>query len=1002
MTTAKGSLFAEATPRYYSIDAGRPFLLDLANGIRDALAADFHNTPEAIAEVLIYLPTRRAGRALADAFAKTTLDATATLLPKIRALGDVDEDEIIAFAGRPEDEIALPPAISAVDRRLALARLVAAREKAFAGHKRWAGALSAADELGKLLDSLYTEEISPDALENVAPDALAEHWAQSLEFLKIITEHWPAYLQSAGMMDPAERRIRLIDHQTALWSQKPPQHSVIIAGSTGSTPAVARMMRAAAQLPMGCVVLPGLDRRCADTEWKAIDEPHPQSGLKSLLTNGFKISRNAVAQWPASANNADNRSEIIDVVLRPANASDSWRDWAMAARKDNHRLHTSLQGLSLAEAEDEEREAEFVALKIRETLDSPARTVFLVTPDRDLGRRVSLKLRRWNINVDDSAGIPFSNSPCGTYLRLAAQWLAEPSDAAALIALLRHPLTGAGLNAKRLGQAVDAIDLALRGVRTLGGVEGLFKKIAASRHADDAAPALESLIKHFGESSLNSDQFEVFFRAHIQFAERLAATDDLSGSKRLWRGADGETGAATLAGLHKAAETIASASKAEYPSIFEQLIAGAVVRRHNVSHPRVAILGPLEARLQSADVIILSGLNEGVWPRDAAIDPFLSRPMRKTLGLPSPERRIGLAAHDFAQLAAAPTVMLTRAAKAGGAPTKTSRWLVRLKKLLDGAGMLQSVDRSYYFETLARRLEDAGPVAAISAPAPRPPLYARPQSLSVTRVEKLIRDPYAIYARYILRIRKLDALSEAFAQRHLGTLLHRTFELFVRESQSKEHSGALEERLQAIFEAHAEDFGLDATRQPFWRARLVDAFAWFAEWHQARATEVEKLVLESAGGITIALSPEHEFTLQAKADRIDLMTDKTAFVFDYKTGAPPVSKAEEAAFSPQLPLTALIVREGGFTELGARPIAGFAYLKILNRTQGAKGDRFILPPESSASIETARAGLLKLLSHFNDPSTAYLSQPRPKFVDAYGDYDHLARRRERQAAGGGE
>src|SRR5690606_40649772 len=97
-------------------------------------------------------------------------------------------------------------------------------------------------------------------------------------------------------------------------------------------------------------------------------------------------------------------------------------------------------------------------------------------------------------------------------------------------------------------------------------------------------------------------------------------------------------------------------------------------------HPRLFIWGPLEARLQHADRIILGGLNEGTWPGDASIDPWLNRPMRAELAIEPPERRIGLAAHDFASGASAGGVVLTRALKVGGAPTVASRWLLRLRR----------------------------------------------------------------------------------------------------------------------------------------------------------------------------------------------------------------------------------------------------------------------------------------------------------------------------------
>ncbi len=990
------TIFSSATPRLFTIDAGRAFLVDLASVLRTSIdaAADTE-----LADALIYLPTRRAVRALADTFIAAAPGGRASLLPRIRALGDIDEDEFVVFEGAGADELDLPPAISAIERRLTLAQMVAAKDRAFDGQERWAGALSAADALGRLLDSFYTEEVSPDALETLAPQELAAHWRASLEFLTIITEIWPAYLTERGLMDPADRRVKLIDRQTAHWRASPPNHPVIIAGTTGSAPAVARMMKQVALLPMGAVVLPGLDLASDDHFWDSVDDPHPQAGLKQLL-NELGADRPSVAPWPHATTTSPAaitaRREVFSVALRPAATSDSWRDWAAAIKADRPALDAALAKVVLAEAADEEREADAAALKIRESLGTPGKTVFLVTPDRDLSRRVAMKLRRWDISVDDSAGVPFANSPCGTYLRLVARWLLEPSDAVALMAMARHSLFGGGLNGAARARAVNAMDSALRGLRPTGA-DGLARKINADkRNGPAAAPLLDELLgglKHWPPSDA---PFAERLMAHLRIAEQFASFDGEGGAARLWRGDDGEAGAIGLAPLQGAVAAITHDAPEDYAGIFDQLIAKITVRRRNDAHPRIAILGPLEARLQHADVIILGGLNEGAWPRDAAIDPFLSRPMRHDLGLPSPEQRIGLAAHDFAQLTAAPEIMLTRSTRAGGKPTKPSRWIVRLKNILKGAEALEPIEQSERYNALAQRLDAASEVQTIAAPTPRPPIDARPRDFYVTRIEKLLRDPYAIYARYILRLKKLDALNEPFGSRDIGNLFHEIFKSFVAEGAPSDAPARLE-RLNALYTDYAPQFGLTETHAPFWRDRASEALRWFSDWDAARAAIGKPVVVEEKGAWAFELDGL-AFSLNAKADRIDRLGDGSAYIIDYKTGtAPTLSQTKK--FSPQLPLTGLITVKGGFESLGAAAVAGFEYVRVVGR-KGVKADDVGATGEKAAQhIADAEEGLYALLQSFNNPDTAYLSQPRPQYMDDYGDYDHLARRRERNAAG---
>ena len=993
MTPGGADIFAGKGPRIFSMEPGRAFLSELAREVRRSIAA---RADLELADALIYLPTRRAVRALGDAFAASAPDAQASLLPRIRALGDIDEDEFVLFEGDPEDEFDLSPAISLMERRFVLAQMVAAKDRAFDGQERWAGALSAADELGKLLDSFYTEEIPPEALHDIQPEGLADHWRRSLDFLSIIIKTWPDYLAERGLTDPADRRVKLIDRQTKRWREAPPQTPIMIAGTTGSAPAVARMIAAVANAPMGCVLLPGLDLASDERFWSSIDETHPQNGLRQLLRE-LRLQRSDVAPWPGAANErAATRNDILTVSLRPADASDSWRDWARTIETDRTAMTRALENVELIEAQDEEREASAIAVKIRAALEDKSKSIMLVTPDRDLSRRVAVKMRRWNVAVDDSAGMPFANSPCGIYLRLVAAWLSDPSDAVALTAVLRHPLFGGGIGDAPRASTVSALDLALRGVRPKSGAEGLKEKLAADEKNGPKAKAIADMLCDVLDAWPVAATFQTRYEAHLAIAEKLAQTNTASGAERLWRGADGEAGAAALAMLSSAVAAISNDHAREYPDIFLQLIANAVVRRTAPTHPRIAILGPLEARLQHADIVILGGLNEGVWPRDAAIDPFLSRPMRKAINLPSPEHRIALAAHDFAQLAAAPEIVLTRQLTAGGKPTKPSRWIVRLKNILKGANALEQIDKTHVYETLSDRLDEPIRQTRIKPPAPRPPNEARPKALFVTRVEKLLRDPYAVYARDILRLKKLDEHNEELDARHIGNLFHKILQLYAQTPPPDSHNEQIN-GLLSLFDAHASAYGLTDSHIPFWRARAGKDFDWLAGWDAARRNASAPAVVEEKGRWAFVLDGQ-EFALSAKADRIDKMHDGGAFVIDYKTGAPPTLR-QTKKFSPQLPLTGLIVAHGGFEPLGAAPVVGFEYVRVVNR-KGLSSDTVSAnDAESGRLLEEAETGLHALLRHFNDPNTPYPSQPRPQYMDDFGDYDHLARRRERNALG---
>lgn len=989
MTGARDPYYA--APRIFTIDSGRPFLGDLARGLVEASEGD----PIELAQTDLYLPNRRAARALGEAFIEVNA-GHATLLPRIRPLGEADdEDALPGAAGAPGEE--LQDAVTPLERRLVLARFVAAaRRKSFDGQGNWPAALKGADALAAFLESLYTEEADPAKLADIAPEPFAAHWRRSLEFLEIVTDAWPRYLDQCGLDDPARRRARLISRQAARLAADAGAGPIVVAGTTGSMPAVRRLLSSVAAAPRGVVVLPGLDRGLARDRraWAAVDDAHPQAGIKILLES-LNVDPGDVRLWPATEESAPPRARLLSVALRPADATGDWRERLLEAAAGDPGAARAVEGLCLVEAADEEEEAAAIAIAFRETLEQDCGTALLVTPDRNLARRVAAKMRRWDVEVYDSGGAPVANTACGAFLRLVAAALAAPDDAQAALALLRHPLTGLGLGLEARSRAVAAFDRAARGLAPnalTGGLAGKFARGSKDGRALEALAALAG--PEIFTSSAPAPVAEML-AAHVACAEQIAATDRDDGATVLWSGEDGAAAAMLLAELANASVALGDAPPADYPDLFSELISTAIMRRSAAAHRRLEILGPLEARLQSAGLVILGGLNEGVWPAEGGADPFLSRAMRKELGLPSPERSIGLAAHDFAQGAAAPRVMLTRAKRRGGAPAKPSRWIVRLKNMLHAAGALSAIDASARYRRLADALDEAGPARPVAPPAPRPAVALRPRKLPVTQIETYLRDPYAIYARHVLGLRRPDPVAEPFGKKHLGELLHAAFDGFAAEHVDP-HDPAAEAFLRSLVERLAPGFGLCGAPGTLWAPTIGNSLRVFLEGERARRLSGAPAKTEEAGETVLNLDAG-PFTLTARADRIDILHDGRAALIDYKT-TPPTQVAMRL-FRMQLPLTALIVESGGFAAIGRREVASFFYLQALTR----KDDAIEVGQSEGgarAAIDAAATGLAAWLGAFDRAEQPYLSQPRPQFVNDYGDYDLLARRREWSVGGG--
>lgn len=969
----------------FTIPPGTPFLAALARQILHETEGD----PLALSQMLILLPTRRAARSLREAFLALT-EGRPLLLPRMRPIGDVEEDEpVLGEAGALD----LPPAISDLRRRLLLARLIMGmRDRGGAPGPEQAVAL--AQELARLLDQVHTERTSFDGLRDLVPADYAEHWQITLEFLAILTEHWPRLLAAEGAIDAADARNRLLEAQAAAWQASPPPHPIIAAGSTGSLPATARLLDVIAALPQGRVVLPGLDRQMDEDSRNSLDPTHPQYGMHRLLVR-MGLDARTVPLWPGTG--ATPRAGLIAEAMRPPATTDAWR----SRRRDD--LGPALAGLSLLECPGPREEAGAIALRLRAALEEEGRTAALVTPDRELARRVAAALRRFGIEIDDSAGRPLTLSEPGAFLLLTASMVAEAFAPHATLAALKHPLAAGGISPAAFRAQVRRFErAALRGPRPAPGVGGLKSAARDNPSMLHWLDGLERMAAPFiaamaGEAVPLRD----LAREHVAFAERLAADAELPGAARLWAGDAGSEASAFLLDLADAADALEPLPGHAYPGLLRTLMESRAVRPVWGRHPRLAILGPLEARLLRADLVILGGLNEDVWPPGLATDPWMSRPMRKEFGLPPPEWRVGLSAHDFAQAFCAPEVVLTRSLRAEGAPTVPSRWLLRLEAVLAAAG-LGALPRDHRWVawggTLDRPEEPAH--ERPQPPAPRPPVAARPRELSVTAVEMWRRDPYALYARKILGLEALDPIDADPDAADYGTIVHAAIDAFL----GAHPEGPLPPRAyEVLVEAGRVAFGEKLDRPgiwAFWWPRFLRIARWFVAHEAERRSGIIATWHEVKGSLVLP-GPAGAFRLTAKADRLDQLTDRSLLVIDYKTGSLPTVREIHAGYAPQLPLEAAIAAAGGFVGIPALPVGRLLFWRMAGGTVAGE-ERDADPKTPAADLaQAALAGLVRMVETFDDPATPYQARPHPAMAPRYTDYLHLARVAEWSGGEGG-
>lgn len=1037
-------------PRVFTIPPGVPALSTFVEALLDGkLIKDFtwDRDPLTLAAVTIYVPTRRAAKALSACFVQH-LPGPSYILPKIIPLGHIDQFETASLL--EETDLSDPAlwaqtsAVSTLTRRLILARMSLAwtrsltkairtidgqGNKAFDEEESFLVATSLPQawrlsaDLANLIDEMLIEGIDWSRLQSLVPAQFDQYWNVTLDFLKIAMEHWPLYLKAEGLMDKAARESLLVETRIAQINSDHATAPIFALGSTGTQHSTARLLSAIARAPRGAVILPGLDLNMDEKSWDNIsgsdeDDPavtHPQSALKRLIAT-IGIERSQILSLKEPEPRLHCRNLFMTQAMLPAAMTHVWRDIDnLLSHQD---MSLALQDISLIEASDERQEALALALTIRQALEVDQQTVALITPDRDLARRTRAELLRWNIEIDDSGGESLGKTKIGSLARLILAIAQTQARSADLLALLSHPLALFGLPSQEAQRLIYLLDLAVFR-------QPLPKNIKLGPRLQQARLAAQH---HHAHSSLKEISLEDW-EALAQFAQII---DDVLAplqnkqelcSLREWieshvetlkqiLKSESELVSDDLEALSNFAELMQQLSNSaylvgedlnarDYQSFIDLLLQETIFRPSHRTHPRVRILGLLEARMLEADLLLLAGLDETIWPPQSQSDAFLNRPMRMELGLSSPERRIGQTAHDFVQALGIRKIILSRSAKREGSPTVPSRFLQRMEAVAGATIWADCRKRGEEWLNLAAALEEAESQPALAPPQPKPPLDLRPKALSVTRIELLRRDPYSIYAERILRLAPLEKLDSDFGPRETGTIFHHILAQFAQTYPIDPLPDQASSHLLQMAEEEFHELLKDPAFKIFKWPRIKSSLQEFINWDNQRRSDLEKLIVENSGHIEITLEDGSIFKLTAQPDRIEQHKDGLITIIDYKTGTPPSKKEIEAGFASQLTLEAAMVTRGAFAIKATREQIGESfYVQMINN-----GD--VNPEKMSADkMQTLSqehyAGLIQLLNQFRNPDTAYPSRPYVKFIHRYAQYDHLARVKEWSAGAQGQ
>lgn len=1048
--------------RVFTIPPGAPFLKTLARSLADGLLIpSFRLTPDnpmSLARATIYVPTRRAARALRSEFVDL-MDGRSAILPVIRPLGEIDDDAGY-FDEIPDSNLDLLPPVAPLTRLIELARLILIwrnrlpdmlrdihNDSPLVAPASPADAIWLAKALAELIDQVETEETGWEGLDRIELGDRALWWQLTGEFLKIASAYWPSRLAELNRSSPALHRGEAIRAEARRYARERTPHPVIVAGSTGSIPATADLITAIHDLECGVVVLPGLDQTMSDAHWQlagaiqtdgttSIDpasRSHPQYGLFHLLQKLRTLRRDVIALVD-EPRELQARGAAVSQAFTPAEADVNHRQWREDGTKgDATRLQDAFADIALIEATNEREEALSIAIALKLALaGNDQAQAALVTPDRDLARRVTAELKRFGIEADDSAGTPLISSHHGALVQLLLECVLRPGDPVALIGLLKHPLIQLGRSRAILEGAVNRLEmLTMRGGTTLANPSQLtpligiaIAELQENRHKKQWQAHLV-VLDHLDELTQLGATIE---KAVEPLAALLARSEDGRSSSRLslnqWAEATGrvlesfcadESGdlgslwgcdaglalANLLRDLIDTGDTL-EADGPQWIDAMTALIAGIGIRPKSVDHPRVMIWGTLEARLQSVDTLVLGGLNEGVWPGQTANNPFLSRAMKTEIGMEPPERRIGQAAHDFVMGLGTKKLVLTRAVRQGGAPSVASRFLQRLLSVAGddfGRVVIAAGDR---YKEIAGTIDLGQDQPFSPRPAPTPDASLQPKGYSFSEAGRLRRDPYAIYARRVLKLDPMDPFNQDPGALERGNIYHAVVEQFTREGidpRAPNAFVAIQEIAQDVFDQAQLPLHIDA----IWRPRFMDMAREFLTYEAARRSDIISTSVEIDARMEMP-----GLTVSGRADRIDIRKDGKADIIDYKTGLSPSVKEARSLLDPQLSLEAAALRAGAFKGLKALDTENLIYVRLRPgrnfKAEPVNNDKSQRTrPEDRKSAEDLATEsitqLAKLTEALKTGRAGFKSRVAPfRDRDYGGDYDHLARVAEWSAA----
>ena len=990
------------SPRYSFLDVLAKYVLETAKEQNLNIAND-----------LILLPTRRSCRYLKEIFFNLN-GKNASLLPTIRSLGDIDENGIALLDYENEElEIDLPPAISSIERNLILSSMVKVKMKDLSEEQTY----SLAVDLAHLMDTVEMEELSFDNLKNIVSVEYSEHWQETLEFLKIITEEYPKVLAYYNLINPVARKVKLIEKQIDFWKKYPRKGRIFAGGSTGSLVPIAKMLKTIANMKNGFLILPGLDKNISDSDFEiltsdlTLNQNHPQYGLLKLI-KGLSLKVSDIPELPLYENYdiaPQSREALSSYIMLSPQMNDSWEN----LRKSQKFEQNTLDGVSEITFDDESEEVLGLSLLLRKSIEENKKTL-LITPDRKIAKSVSNKLKRWNVLVDDSAGIPASDTITGNYFLLVLKMIYDDFSPYSLLAVLKHKYTHLGYSKEALETIITKFEkdiLRLYGnVKNIEDIEALLNLSPSSlakksprynsKQTESSTPIISDLIKRvkgltndFYTLMKSKEKYNLYdlLVKHIQLVESFVSSEEINTNDTLYSSDLHEQFSSEIRDLLDSLKVLKNKkdnlnidcmTASAYFVFISNYFLSLNLRPTIGTDSNIAIMNSIEARLLPADLYIMSGLTDGVFPSVSSDDPWMNRAMKASFGLPLPERKIGLSSHDFIEFFCKKNVIMTHSSKIDKKTTITSRWLSKFSAIKEICNIKTDDYVSKEVKSWINNFNIEKNISRYLRPAPKLPkeIRMKPIKFSATEIETFLKDPYEIFVKKFLSLYKQDEINSNQLHIEFGDIIHNALDIFVKNNYqtSDELLNLMQQQISPT---------MNISQIDFWKPRFKEIAEWFVKSYTENKNKIQKSIVEEKGSFEFI----KDFILEAKADRIDVLTDGTLSIMDYKTGNPPSEKSVKRGDSPQLLVETIIAENNGYKNLPKNSkVSEIKYIKLKKDDLGHE----IIIDDIEDAVNNLQKILFNTVKEFRNEDTPFYSQPNESKKLKFSNYDHLARIKE--------